>query len=201
VQFDWAKFNWIGSADWSDHVMYIRSDTPYKTIHDVRGASTPPKCTATATGTTGHYLPKLLEETIGTKFQIILGYPGGPEMDLAVERNEAQCRAFTITAWYSGEPDQSWRKNGFAHLLLQTGRKHDERLPQLPALYELMDPYKTAETERRLAEVVLASNIFGRPYVVPPGISSERLRMIRDAFGRTTADRGFLAEANNAIWR
>ena len=195
VQFDWAKFNWIGSPDWSDHVLYIRSDTPYKTIHDVRGASTPPKCTATATGTTGHYLPKLLEETIGTKFQIILGYPGGPEMDLAVERNEAQCRAFTITAWYSGEPYQSWRKNGFAHLLLQTGRKRDERLPQLPTLYELMDQYKTAETERRLAEVVLASNIFGRPYVVPPGISSERLKMIRDAFGKTTADREFLAEA------
>ena len=86
-------------------------------------------------------------------------------------------------------------------MLLQTGRKRDERLPQLPTLYELMDPYKTAETERRLAEVVLASNIFGRPYVVPPGISSERLRMIRDAFGRTTADRGFLAEAKNAIWR
>jgi hypothetical protein len=55
----------------------MRTDTPYKTIHDVRTASTPPKCTATATGTTGHYLPKLLEETIGTKFNIILGYPGG----------------------------------------------------------------------------------------------------------------------------
>ena len=140
-------------------------------------------------------IPQLLEETIGTKFQIILGYPGGPEMDLAVERNEAQCRAFTITAWFSGEPYQSWRKNGFAHLLLQTGRKRDERLPQLPTLYELMDQYKTAETERRLAEVVLASNIFGRPYVVPPGIFSERLKMIRDAFGRTTADREFLAQA------
>jgi len=106
VQFDWAKFNWIGSPDWSDHVLYMRTDTPYKTIHDVRTASTPPKCTATGTGTTGHYLPKLLEETIGTRFNIILGYPGGPEMDLAVECNEAHCRAFTITAWFSGEPWQ-----------------------------------------------------------------------------------------------
>ena len=111
VQFDWAKFNWLGSPDWSDHVLYMRADTPYKTIQDVRAASTPPKCTATATGTTGHYLPKLLEETIGTKFNIILGYPGGPEMDLAVERNEAQCRAFTTTAWFSGEPYETWRKN------------------------------------------------------------------------------------------
>lgn len=54
VQFEWAKFNWIGSPDWSDHVLYIRSDTPHKGIHDVRSAATPPKCTATATGTTGN---------------------------------------------------------------------------------------------------------------------------------------------------
>ena len=98
LRFNWSKFNWIASPDWSDHVLYMRSDTPCKTIYDVAAASSPPKCTATGTGTTGHYLPKLLEETIGTKFQIILGYPGAPEMDLAVERNEAQCRAFTITA-------------------------------------------------------------------------------------------------------
>ncbi|TMB71481.1 MAG: hypothetical protein E6J54_12075 [Deltaproteobacteria bacterium] len=195
VQFDWAKFNWLGSPDWSDHVIYMRTDTPYKTIHDVRTASTPPKCTATATGTTGHYLPKLLEETIGTKFNIILGYPGGPEMDLAVERNEAQCRAFTTTAWFSGEPYQSWRKNGFARLLIQTGRKRDERLPDLPTLYELMDQYKTTGNDRRLADVVLASNIFGRPYVAPPAIPADQFKILREAFAKTMSDRDFLAEA------
>ena len=195
VLFDWAKFNWIGSPDWSDHVVYMRSDTPYVTIHEVRAASTPPKCTAAATGTTGHYLPKLLEETIGTKFNIILGYPGGPEMDLAVERNEAQCRAFTITAWFGGELYKTWRKSGFAHLLIQTGRKRDERLPDLPTLYELMDQYKTSESDRRLANVVLASNIFGRPYVTPPGIPPDQLKILREGFAKTLNDREFLAEA------
>jgi tripartite-type tricarboxylate transporter receptor subunit TctC len=196
VQFDWAKFHWLGSPDRSDHVLYMRTDTPYKTIHDVRTAATPPKCTATATGTTGHYLPKLLEETIGTKFNIILGYPGGPEMDLAVERNEAQCRAFTTTAWFSGEPYESWRKKNFARLLIQTGRnRRDERLPDVPTLYELMDHYKTAENDRRLADVVLASNIFGRPYVAPPGLSAEQARIFREAFTKTTTDQEFLADA------
>jgi len=195
VRFDWAKFNWITSPDWSDHVLYIRTDTPYKTIEDVRTASTPPKCTATATGTTGHYLPKLLEETIGTKFNIILGYPGGPEMDLAVERNEAQCRAFTITAWFGGELYKTWRKDRFAHLLIQTGRQRDERLPDIPTLYELMDQYKTSELDRRLANVVLASNIFGRPYVTPPGIHPEQLKILREGFAKTWTDREFLAEA------
>ena len=157
VKFDYPKFNWIGSVDRSGNVLYMRSDTPFKTIHDVRSPAQPPKCTATGTGTVGHYMPKLLNETIGTKFEIILGYPGGPEMDLAVEKNEAQCRAFTHAAWFSGEPYRTWQTKGFVHVLVQTGKKRDERLAQVPTLNELMDEFKTEETGRRLANVVLAS--------------------------------------------
>jgi tripartite-type tricarboxylate transporter receptor subunit TctC len=96
VQFDYAKFSWIGSTDRSNNLLIMRADTPYKTIHDVRGASQLPKCAATGTGSIAYYMPKLLEETIGAKFEIVVGYPGGPDMDLAVERGEVQCRAFTL---------------------------------------------------------------------------------------------------------
>jgi tripartite-type tricarboxylate transporter receptor subunit TctC len=195
VRFDYPKFNWIGSVDRSDNLIYIRSDTPFKTIHDVRRAAQGPKCSATGTGTIGHYMPKLLNETIGTKFDIVLGYPGGPEMDLAVEKNETQCRAFTHSAWFSGEPYRTWRTNGFAHVLIQTGKKRDERLPQVPTLKELMDEFKTEEIGRRLATVVLASGELGRPYLLPPGISAERLKTLREAFVKMMADPGFLDDA------
>jgi tripartite-type tricarboxylate transporter receptor subunit TctC len=194
VKFDYAKFNWIGSVDRSDNVLYMRSDTPFKTIHDVRRTAPPPKCTATGTGTVGHYMPKLLNETIGTKFEIILGYPGGPEMDLAVEKNEAQCRAFTHAAWFSGEPYRTWQTKGFVHVLIQTGKKRDERLPQIPTLNELMNEFKTEDTGRRLANVVLASGELGRPYLLPPGIPAERLKTLREAFMKLMADPAFLAD-------
>jgi tripartite-type tricarboxylate transporter receptor subunit TctC len=194
VKFDYPKFNWIGSVDYSGNVLYMRSDTPFKTIHDVRSPAQSPKCTATGTGTVGHYMPKLLNETIGTKFEIILGYPGGPEMDLAVEKNEAQCRAFTHAAWFSGEPYRTWQTRGFVNVLVQTGKKRDERLPQVPTLNELMDQFKTEETGRRLANVVLASGELGRPYLLPPGIPAERLKTLRDAFVKLMADPAFLAD-------
>src|SRR5918995_7011191 len=194
VQFDYAKFSWIGSVDRSDNVLYMRSDTPSKTIYDVRRAAQPPKCTATGTGTVGHYMPKLLNETIGTKFDIILGYPGGPEMDLAVEKNEAQCRAFTHAAWFSGEPYRTWRTKGFAHVLIQTGKKRDERLPKVPTLNELMDEFKTDDVGRRLANVVLGSTDLGRPYLLPPGIATERLKILREAFVKLMADPTFLTD-------
>jgi tripartite-type tricarboxylate transporter receptor subunit TctC len=194
VRFDYSKFNWIGSVDRSDNLIYMRSDTPFKTIYDVRRAEQPPKCTATGTGTVGHYMPKLLNETIGTKFDIVLGYPGGPEMDLAVEKNEAQCRAFTLAAWFSGEPYRTWWAKGFAHVLIQTGKKRDERLAQVPTLNELMDEFKTDEMGRRLANVVLASGELGRPYLLPPGIPAERLKTLREAFMKLMADPAFLAD-------
>ncbi len=192
VRFDYPKFNWIGSVDRSDNLIYIRSDTPFKTIYDVRRATQGPKCGASGTGTIGHYMPKLLNETIGTKFDIVLGYPGGPEMDLAVEKNETQCRAFTHAAWFSGEPYRTWRTNGFAHVLIQTGKKRDERLPQVPTLKELMDEFRTEEIGRRLATVVLASGELGRPYLLPPGTSAERLKTLRESFVKMMADPGFL---------
>jgi tripartite-type tricarboxylate transporter receptor subunit TctC len=194
VQFDYAKFNWIGSVDRSDNLIYMRSDTPFKTIHDVRRAAQPPKCAATGTGTVGHYTPKLLNETIRTKFEIILGYPGGPELDLAVEKNEAHCRAFSHAAWFSGEPYRTWQAKGFVHVLIQTGKKRDERLPRVPTLNELMDEFKTEEMGRRLANVVLASGQLGRPYLLPPGIPTERLKILREAFMKLMVDPAFLAD-------
>jgi tripartite-type tricarboxylate transporter receptor subunit TctC len=118
-------------------------------------------------------------------------------MDLAVQKNEAQCRAFTHAAWFSGEPYRTWWSSGFAHVVIQTGKKRDERLPQVPTLNELMDEFKTEETGRRLANVVLASGELGRPYLLPPGIPAERLKILREAFMKLMADPGFLADIKN----
>src|SRR6266511_5249141 len=41
AQYDWAKFVWIGSPVQGEYQMYMRADTPYKTIEDVRNAKEP----------------------------------------------------------------------------------------------------------------------------------------------------------------
>ncbi|MGE5853703.1 MAG: tripartite tricarboxylate transporter substrate-binding protein, partial [Deltaproteobacteria bacterium] len=71
VKYDWAKFNWIGSTVTSNQLLYMRADTPYKTIEDVRKASTAPKCGATDISSAGYYIPKIIDETLGTKFDIV----------------------------------------------------------------------------------------------------------------------------------
>ena len=195
VKYDWNKFAWIGSPVSSNHMMYMRADTPYKTIDDVRGATQPPKCGSSGVASTGYYIPKLLEEAIGAKFDVVAGYQGGQDIELAVERGEVVCRSFTITTFHSREPFFSWRKKNFVRVLYQTGVKRDTRLKDVPTMYEIMDRYKTPEPVKNLAKVILIASDLGRPIIAPPGVPADRLKMLRDAFDKSVSDPAFLAEA------
>src|ERR671910_1011532 len=195
VKYDWAKWNWLGSPVKSNHLLYMRADTPYKSVDDVRKASTAPKCGATGIASTGYYMPKLMEEVLGSKFDIVSGYVSGQDIDLAVERGELQCRAFTITAFFAREPFISWGKRGFVNVIMQSGAKRDGRLKDPPTIYELMDKYKTNAGGRSLAKVVLSAGEFGRPLVTPPGVPADRLKILRDAFDKSVSDPALLAAA------
>ena len=195
VKFDWTKFNWIGSPVTSNLLLYMRADTPYKTMDDVRNASEPPKCGATGTTSNAYYLPKLFEEVIGTKFNIVAGYGSGGDVDLAVERGEVVCRAFSITAFFAREPFHTWRKKGFVRVIVQTGKRRDSRLADVPTIYELMDRYKSPDSARRLATLVLAAGDFGRPYVLPPGTPGDRVKTLREAFTKTINDPSVIEDA------
>lgn len=195
VKFDWTKFTWLASSDKSEHMLYMRSDAPYKSIQDVRKATEPPKCGATGTGTSGHYIPRMLEEALGTKFTIVTGYAGGNEIDLATERNEVVCRSFTTAAYFAREPYHTWRKKNFVRILMQTGEKKDPRLPDTPLLSELMDEFRTPELGRRVVTVMLGSGELGRPIVTSPGLPPDRTKILRDAFMKSMSDPGLLADA------
>lgn len=194
IQYDWAKYSWIGSPARGEHQMYMRADTPYKTIEDIRNAKEPPKCGATGTAGPDTYLTRLVQELFGAKFVVVAGYPGGQDIDLAVERGEIHCRAFTIEAFFGREPYHTWRKKGFVRTLFQTGEKRDRRLPDTPTIAELMDQYRTPEEGRRLARVLLAAGAMGRPMLGPPGMPPERLKILREAFVKTMNDPQFQAE-------
>ena len=195
VQFDWPKFTWLGSPTQVEQLIYIRANTPYKTIADVRKAAVPPKCGATGTSSTGYYTGNLLEETLGAKFQTLTGYKDGPDIELAVEREEVQCRGISIETLFGREPLIGWHKSGFVRVLIQTGSKRDPRLADVPTIWELMSEHKTPEAGVRLATIILAVGAFGRPYVSSPGLPPERAKIIQSAFKKTITDPDFQAQA------
>ena len=193
VKYDWGKFVWIGSPVKSESQMTMRADAGFKSFDDMRNAKEPIRCGSTGTSGTDYMVSRLLEEIMPPlKIQSVLGYQGGPELDLAIERGEIVCRTFTIETFFAREPYISWKKNGFVFNPYQTGRKRDARLADVPTLYELMDRYKTPESGRRLATVILANGALGRPIFTSPGTPLDRVKILRDAYERMLRDPIFL---------
>ena len=179
----------------------MRTDAPYKTLEDIRNASEPPRCSATGVGSSGYDIPRVLEDTLGLRFKVISGYPGGADQDLAMERGEVHCRAFTIDAFFGREPFPTWVKKGFVRVVIQMERKRHPKLQDVPTIWELMDQYKVPEAKRRLATVYLNSGQFGsRPIVSTPGLSAEQAKILRDAYIKTLKDPEFLDEITKRGW-
>jgi tripartite-type tricarboxylate transporter receptor subunit TctC len=195
VKFDMRKFRFIGSPVTEAIVFYIRADAPYKSIADVIKAKEPPKCGGSGTASSDFILSKVLEETVGAKFNTVLGYAGGTEIDLAVEKNEVVCRAHSMSAHFGREPFDTWHKRGFDRHLVQTSRKKDPRAADTPTLNEFFEQYKVPANSRRLAQVLLAAGDFGRPMMVTPGTPGDRVKILRDAYAKVLTDPAALDEA------
>jgi tripartite-type tricarboxylate transporter receptor subunit TctC len=196
VKYDVRKFAWIGSPVSEPMIFYVRSDSPFKTIQDIKNAKDPAKCGSTGTVSSDYILARLLEETLPpTKITTVLGYPGGAEIDLAVEKGEVTCRGMTASPFFGREPFLSWQKRNFVRVLFFTGSKRDKRLPEVPTLYEIFDREKVPEERRRVAEVILAAEDFGRPIVAGPGTSADHLKILRNAFNQAIKDPELLADA------
>jgi tripartite-type tricarboxylate transporter receptor subunit TctC len=198
VKFDLRKFNWLGSQEKGTMMLYVRADSPYKSIEDILKAKEPPKCGASGATDQSNLMAKILEETVGAKFHVILGYPGGSEVDLALERGEVVCRTTRITVHFSREPFLTWDKKGFDRHLLQAGRERDPRIPDVPTLYELMDKYNAPEMGRRIARVILAGEELGRPMIAPPGTPADKVKILREAYAKTLKDPDLLAEVKKS---
>jgi hypothetical protein len=103
--------------------------------------------------------------------------------------------SLSAEAFFSREPFFTWRKNNFVRVLVHGAKNRNEKLPDVPSIYQLMDKYKTPESGRRLATALMAAGEFHRPYMAPPNTPPEHVKILRDAFLKTAKDPGFLEDA------
>ena len=198
VQFDLPKFQWIGSLENDDMILFGRADASFRSMGDIVRAKEPPKCGSTGVGSSDYVMSKILEETIGAKVTAVTGYPGSSEIAIALERGEVACMGLTISTYFGREPFLTWFKTKFVRFLAQSGHKRQSRVEEAPTIYELMDEYKTSATKRRVAEAMLQGGEWARPYMVAPGTPADRVAILRAAFDKAVKDAELLAEAQKA---
>jgi tripartite-type tricarboxylate transporter receptor subunit TctC len=145
---------------------------------------------APGTATSSVYYPKALNEIVGTKFKIVSGYPGGNDVNLAMERGEVGGRGSNSWAsWKSTHPQ--WLAEKKIFILVQIALQRNPELADVPTMMELA---KT-EQDRQVLAFLSADIPISRAYVTTPGTPPERVAALRRAFDATVKDPQFLAEA------
>ena len=175
-------------------LLYMRSDAPYKSIRDIVKAKDA-QMRVIGNGKLGLSAGQDIRGLYRREVHVVLGYPGGSEIDIAVEKGEVICRAHNISAHFGREPFNSWHKKDFDRHLVQTGRKRDKNLPDTPTIYELFDEYKASDVSRRVAQVILTGGELGGSMMATPGIPPERVKILREAYARALKDPELLVEA------
>ena len=189
--FDPLKLNWIGSANEEVSVCAIRSEAGIKDWKVLREKSV----TVGGSGPTADTVqfPKVINEVLGTKMKIVTGYPGGNDVNLAMERGEVDGRCgWAWSSVQSTRPD--WLQKQKINILFQMALSKHQDLPDVPLITDLAE----TEEQRNMLEIVFARQTVGRPFVASPAIPEERVTALRAGFMATMADKEFLAAAEKA---
>jgi tripartite-type tricarboxylate transporter receptor subunit TctC len=186
-RYDARRFNWIGRIASYAGVVFVASHTGVKTADDLRQIVV----TAGAWGSTtdSHVTPTLLNALAGTRMQVVTGYSGAAEVDLAIERHEVDAR---VASWTSVKTTHGAAlAEGSIVVPFQTGIKPHPDLPRLPLITALA----TSDEGRQILEFMNSDASIGWTVVAPPNVPADRVAILRRAFDATMQDPEFLAEA------
>jgi tripartite-type tricarboxylate transporter receptor subunit TctC len=184
VKFDAGKFQWLGTMAPVVETMAVWHTTGVKSIDDLRKRET--IAGASGRGAITFFYPTMLNEFFGTKFKIVTGYPGGNQINLAMERGEVEARNNTWSSWKATKA--AWLKEKKITVIAQAG----PRAPDLDAP-SVEDAARTPE-ERQLIELVVSGTQLGRP-MATNAAPADRVAALRAAFAATMKDPEFVAEA------
>ena len=124
------------------------------------------------------------------KVRLVSGYPGGNEINLAMERGEVDGRCgWSWSSIKITKPD--WVAGKKINLVLQMALKKSPELADVPLIMD----FAHSERERQILRLILARQQMGWPFLAPPGLPPERAQALRQAFDATMKDAEFLAEA------
>jgi tripartite-type tricarboxylate transporter receptor subunit TctC len=190
LQHDPSKFIYLGTANVEVFLCMARTDAPVKTFKEA--LETELIIGATNEGGSTRDFAAMLNNILGAKLRIVTGYPGSSEIMLAIERSEVQ--GVCGVGWSSVAPQRArLLDSGLARLIAQLASKGHRDLDRMGV--PLAIDFAKTDEDRKVMELIYSQLMFGRPFVLPPGVPSERVTALRKAFMDTLRDPEIVAEA------
>jgi tripartite-type tricarboxylate transporter receptor subunit TctC len=187
ARFDPLKITWLGTPTLETNICISMARAKVKTFKDLTENELIIGNTGAGTGTYSY--PKALNGIFGTKFKLISGFPSSTDVFLAMERNEVDGICESLDSVIGKRPD--WIATKKVNVLFYGGAKPTSDLHGAPFI---VDQARNPE-DRQALEFLYAGQGIGRPFVAPPGLPADRLKMLRDAFSATMKDKDFVADA------
>jgi hypothetical protein len=192
VRFDVLKWNWLGSpVKFSAVAIAWNASTPVRKAEDLLNVEMIVGSSGASSSSTND--AHVLRSILGFKYRVILGYPSGADIDLAMIRGETQGRA--NIAWQGlKNRNAEWLTNKDVSILYQMGLEKD---PDIPADIPLILDFAKSEEDRQVLELKFASYALGYPSFAPEGTPPDRVNALRSAFSKAFSDAALLAEAKS----
>jgi tripartite-type tricarboxylate transporter receptor subunit TctC len=187
ARFDARKMAWLGSPATETSVCIAFHTAKVKTAQDLFEKELIIGNTGPGTGT--YTYPKALTGLLGMKFKLISGFPSSSDVFLAMERGEVEGICESLDSAVGKKPE--WVKEKKINILFQGGAEPNQHIKEVPFILDLA---KTPEDKQALLFLYAGQGI-GRPFVAPPDLPADRLKMLRDAFDATMKDPEFVADA------
>jgi tripartite-type tricarboxylate transporter receptor subunit TctC len=186
ARFDPLKITWVGTPTKETNVCIASDKAKVKTVKDLFENELIIGNTGVGTGTYSY--PKALNGMIGTKFKLISGFPSSSDVFLAMERGEVDGICESLDSVVGKRPD--WISSKKVNVLFQGGVEPNPELKDVPFVVDLA----RNDEQKQAIEFLYAGQGIGRPFVAPPDLPADRLKMLRDAFNATMKDPDFIAE-------
>ena len=188
ARFDPALFTWIGSIANEVSICAVWERAGVDNFEQLFTREL--TVGGTGSGADTNQFPKVMNGVLGTKMKIVSGYPGGNNIDLAMERGEVDGRCGW--SWSSiASTRKAWLDSGLIKVLVQLALEKHRDLPDVPLI---MDYAKTDE-QRAMLRLIFSRAALGCPFVAPPGMPADRVAILRRAFDAMVSDPVFRAEA------
>jgi tripartite-type tricarboxylate transporter receptor subunit TctC len=191
TRFDATHFNWIGTPTNDMSVCVAWTESGLEHFNDLY--ERPLYVGSTGGGSGTDVFPKIINGTLGTQMRVVSGYPGGNDIDFAMERGEVDGRcSWSWSSILSGKKD--WLDAGLITVFLQLSLEHN---PDLPGVPNIMDLAESPE-HTQIFRLMFARETLGYPFLGPPEIPADRLAALRQAFDETMSDPEFVDEATRS---
>ena len=185
---DPLKLTWLGTITSETSVCATWNTSPVKTWDDMFKREFTLGSGAVGDDTAGFAL--IMRNVFGAKVKLVTGYPGGNDVNLAMQRQEVDGRCGW--SWTSLKSQKQWLPN--INLLVQFNLERNPDLPNVPMALERAKD----DQQRQVLRLLIAPQYVGRPFFSSPDIPPERKAALRAAFDETMKDPEFLAEAAKA---